>query len=155
MHKLKWISLILLLCLTSGAARAQAAHSVGLTWTASTDAAANPSLAYNVYRLNGACPAVAPTSVSGSGFTKINTASVTTTAYTDSTVAPGTYCYFATAFISATESVPSNDASAIVQPKSPTSLGVTTVTELFNDGESVATWRRKLPSIMIEVRVPA
>jgi hypothetical protein len=154
MHKLKWISLIILLCLTSSA-KAQAAHSVGLTWTASTDAAANPSLAYNVYRLNGACPAVAPTSVSGSGFTKINTASVTTTAYTDSTVAPGTYCYFATAFISATESVPSNDASAVVQPKSPTSLGVTTITKLFNGGESVAQWRRKLPSGMIEVSVPA
>lgn len=128
-------------------------HSVGLTWTASTDAAANPTLAYNVYRLNGACPAVAPTSISASGFTKINTAAVTTTTYSDASVAPGTYCYFASAFLNLTESNPSNDAAAIVQPAAPTSMGVTTITRLFNDGESVASWRRSLS--MIQVTVPA
>lgn len=132
-------------------------HSVGLTWTASTDAAANPTLTYNAYRLNGACPAVAPTSISGSGFTKINTAAVTTTTYSDANIAPGTYCYFATAFLNSTESIPSNDASAIVQPAAPTSFGVTQVTQLFNDGESYAAFKRRWPAKngMIQVEVPA
>jgi hypothetical protein len=107
--------------------QAQAAHSVALTWTASTDAAANPTLTYNVYRLNGACPATAPTSVSGSGFTKLNTAAITTTTFSDSGIAPGTYCYFSTAFLNATESIPSNTAQALVAPAAPTSLGVTSI----------------------------
>jgi hypothetical protein len=107
--------------------QAQAAHSVALTWTASTDAAANPTLTYNVYRLNGACPATAPTSVSGSGFTKLNAAAITTTTFSDSGIAPGTYCYFATAFLNTTESIPSNDAAGIVQPKPPTSFGISAV----------------------------
>ena len=151
MKSLKYLLLAVLLLFASSAE----AHSVALTFTASSDAATNPTLAYNMYRLNGACPAVAPTSVSGSSFTKINAAAINTTAYTDANVAPGTYCYFATAFVTTAESNPSNDASAFVQPIAPTSLGVTTVTKLFNEGESVATWRRKLPNGMLEVRVPA
>ena len=38
------------------AAPAKAQHSASLSWTASSDAAANPSMGYNVYRLAGACP---------------------------------------------------------------------------------------------------
>ena len=148
----KWICLTFLLFASSAFG-----HSVGLAATASADAAANPTLTYNVYRLNGACPATAPTSISASGFTKINAAALTTPAYTDANVAPGTYCYFMTAFLNTTESNPSNDASAAVQPAAPTSFGVTTVVQLFNNGESYAVWRRHWPARngMLEVTVPS
>lgn len=126
-HIIRLMSLAFGLCCLSQPLLAQNPHSVALTWTASTDAAANPTLTYNVYRLNGACPAVAPTSVSGSGFIKLNAAAITTTTFSDSGIAPGTYCYFATAFLNSTESVPSNDAAGIVQPKPPTSFGVSAV----------------------------
>jgi len=136
-------------------------HTVTLNWTASSDAVANPTLTYNTYRLNGACPATAPTSVSGSGFTKINTAAITTTTYANTGVAPGTYCYFATSFLNSTESVPSSDASAIALPAAPTSFGVSTVTFYFNDGESQVTWKirgmrgESRPGRMLQVEVPA
>lgn len=153
----KLLLLALLLLFVIGPVHAQAAHSVALAWTASSDAAANPSLTYNMYRLNGACPAVAPTAISGSGFTKINTAAITTTAYTDSTVAPGTYCYFGSAFLNLTESNPSNDASAVIQPKPMTSLGVTSVASLRLPSEILinAVLRKLAQRGMIEVQVPA
>jgi hypothetical protein len=92
------------------------AHSVSLTWTASTDSVAG----YYVYRAAGACP------TSGtSGFTKITATAVTGTAYTDSTVAAGAYCYYATSIFNGVESVPSNLASAVILPAAPTALSVT------------------------------
>jgi hypothetical protein len=127
----RFLLLLATILFFSCAARAQAAHSVMLTWTASSDAVTNPALTYNIYRLNGACPAIAPTAVSGSGFTKLNTTAITTTTFTDSTVAPGMYCYFASSFVNSAESMPSNDASGIIQPKSPTSFGVSSVAEMI------------------------
>lgn len=128
MKRLLAVGILVLIFAVS--ANAQNTHTVSLAWTASSDAAANSSLTYNVYRLNGACPATAPAAISGSGFTKLNTTPITTTAYVDSGLAPGTYCYFASAFLNLTESNPSNDASGIVQPKAPTSFGVTAVAKL-------------------------
>jgi hypothetical protein len=90
-------------------------HSVSLKWTASTDS----GVSYNVYRLAAACPA------SGSaGFSKITAAPLTATAYTDTTVGPGAYCYYATSVLNGAESVPSNLASAVILPAAPTSLSV-------------------------------
>lgn len=126
----KYILAGLLLFLATSAS-AQAAHTVTLSWTASTDATTNPALTYNMYRLNGACPAAAPAAISGSGFTKQNATPLATTTFTDSSVSPGVYCYFASAFVNSAESIPSNDASAIIQPKSPTSLGVSSVAEMI------------------------
>jgi hypothetical protein len=91
------------LAVTAAPARAQT-HNVALTWTASADAAANPSLTYNIYR-SSAC--------SGT-FAKLNTAPVAATTYLDSAVLPGTYCYQATAVLAGVESVPSNQAVAVV-----------------------------------------
>lgn len=103
------------------AAPAKAQHSASLTWTASTDAAANPTLGYNVYRLAGACPA------SGTaGFTKLNSVSVTTTSFTDSTISLGNACYYVTATLNGAESVPSNTASAVILPGAPTLLKIYT-----------------------------
>lgn len=120
--------LALSLLLASGITIAQPApHSAVLTWTASADAASNPTLTYNVYRVNGSCPAVAPTSVSGSGFAVLNTSPVTTTTFTDATIQPGVYCYFVTAALAGAESIPSNTTQALLLPAQPTSLGVTSI----------------------------
>jgi hypothetical protein len=101
----------------------RAQHSASLTWGASPDAAANPTLSYNVYRLSGACP------TSGTaGFTKLNTTPVTTLTFTDSTIALGNACYYVTATLNGAESVPSNTASAVVLPGVPTLLKITGTT---------------------------
>lgn len=127
MKKLCFSILILLFLAWPASMQAQVIHTVTLTWTASADAAANPGLTYNVYKLNGACPATAPTSVSGSGFTKLNTSPITTTTFTDSGLQPGAYCYFASALLNSVESIPSNTAQATIQPAPPTSFGITSV----------------------------
>ena len=105
------------------AAPAKAQHSASLTWGASPDASANPSLGYNIYRLAGACPA------SGTaGFTKLNTAPVATTSFADSTVGLGSVCYYVTATLNGAESVPSNTASGVILPGAPTLLKLTATT---------------------------
>lgn len=105
------------------ASPARAQHSASLSWTASPDAAANPSLGYNIYRLSGACPA------SGTaGFTKLNATPVTTTSFSDATVGLGSFCYYVTATLNGAESVPSNTASAVVLPGAPTLLKFTSAT---------------------------
>lgn len=122
MKKITGILGILALALSS-ATPVKAQHSASLTWGASSDAAANPTLSYNVYRLSGACPA------SGTaGFTKLNTAPVTTLTFTDSTIALGNACYYVTATLNGAESVPSNTASAVVLPGAPTLLKITGTT---------------------------
>jgi len=114
--RLKLFTLVFLMVLVPfcNVAHAQA-HSASLTWTASTDS----GVSYNVYRLSGACPSTAT-----SGFAKINAALVTATTYADSTVAPGTYCYYATAVLNGAESIPSNLASAVILPAAPTALSI-------------------------------
>ena len=92
------------------------AHAVSLTWTASIDG----GVGYNVYRFSGACPAAGTI-----GFSKITATPLTATTYTDSAVAPGTYCYYATAVLNGAESVPSNLASAVILPAAPAALSTT------------------------------
>ena len=91
------------------------AHAVSLKWNASADAASN----YNVYRLSGACPTSGTT-----GFTKITATAVSGTAYSDSGVAAGTYCYYVTSVLNGAESMPSNLALAVILPAAPTSLSI-------------------------------
>jgi hypothetical protein len=109
------IAFLAILVLFCTATHAQA-HSVSLSWTASTDS----GVSYNVYRLSAACPATGT-----AGFTKITATTVIATTYTDGTVAPGTYCYYATSVLNGSESVPSNLASAVILPAAPTALSVT------------------------------
>jgi Protein of unknown function (DUF1573)/Abnormal spindle-like microcephaly-assoc'd, ASPM-SPD-2-Hydin len=77
-------------------------HSVTLSWTASSSTVSG----YNIYR----------TSVSGSGYAKINSGLISGLTYTDTTVQSGsTYYYVATAVdASGDESTDSNQAAAIV-----------------------------------------
>jgi hypothetical protein len=114
--RLKFISLAFFAALILFCSGDAQAHSVSLTWTASTDAGAS----YNIYRLTGACPSAGTT-----GFTKITATPVAATSYSDTTVAPGTYCYYATAVLGGAESVPSNLASAVILPGAPTAVSAT------------------------------
>ena len=109
-------------------------HSVTLFWAASTDAALNPTLGYQIYRLNGVCPAIPPTTVAAAtGFQLISGATpLTVLTYTDlgfptTPLPPGNYCYFATSILNGAQSVPSNLAPAVVLPAPPV-LGVPTTT---------------------------
>jgi SdrD B-like domain len=77
-------------------------HSVGLTWNASTSTVSG----YNIYR----------STVSGSGYTRLNASLITGLAYSDTTVQTGaTYFYVATAVDSSgDESSDSNQATAVI-----------------------------------------
>jgi hypothetical protein len=88
--------------LVSGMGVAPVQHSVALTWTASTSTVAG----YNVYR----------STVSGSGYTKINSSLVVSANYTDSTVLSGTTYFYVTTAVdsSGTESAYSNEVSAAI-----------------------------------------
>lgn len=82
-------------------------RSVRITWQASSDAAANPSLTYNVYRAS---------SCAGQ-FSKVNASPVSFTSYVDATVGVGAaYCYRVTAVLNGLESAPSNQVIAAIPP---------------------------------------
>ena len=127
---LRWIPLLLVIALLfawpdvspraahasplPGAPAAQATlqHTVILTWNASTTS----GVTYNVYRAT----------VSGGPYTKVNTASVTTTTYTDAAGTPGTKYFYVVTAVDANgfESAFSNEASAtfLALPAAPTGL---------------------------------
>ncbi len=77
-------------------------HSVALSWNASTSVVTG----YNVYR----------STVSGTGYTRINSALVSVLAYTDATVQGGTTYYYVTTAMDSTgmESAYSNQVSAVI-----------------------------------------
>lgn len=89
----------------------QGPHSVTINWTASPDAAANPTLSYNIYRAVGSCT---------NTFVKINSTAAGVLAFTDTNVTVGqTYCYQATAVLNGLESIPSNQDPAVILPAPP------------------------------------
>src|SRR6267143_535336 len=83
-------------------ATAQVGHTVALTWNASTSTVTG----YNVYR----------STVSGTGYTKINSSLVALLSYTDSTVLNSTTYFYVTTAVDSTgiESTFSNEANAVV-----------------------------------------
>ena len=97
------IAAVVLACATT--ARCQ--HNVQLTWLASPDAAANPSLTYNIYR--------SPTCTGA--FVKLNSAPIAATSYIDPAVLEGSFCYQVTSLLNDVEGTPSNQ-SAVVAPQS-------------------------------------
>jgi hypothetical protein len=106
---MKRIAAVLALAFAFGASPAHSQYTVRLAWTASADAAANPSLTDNVYRA-ATCPG---------RFAKINSAPVTAASYVDTSAGAGVaYCYQGTAVLSGAESAPSNQAVAAVPPPS-------------------------------------
>jgi hypothetical protein len=102
--RIQRLSVLVLLGFGIAARPVHAQHSVSLAWTASTSAAGNPSLTYNVYRSSGC---------SGT-FALLNSAPISATTFLDAAVPPGTYCYEATAVLAGLESTPSSEASAVV-----------------------------------------
>jgi hypothetical protein len=84
------------------------AHSVSLSWTASTD----PVNGYNVYR----------SVKSGGKDTLVNTATITGTTFTDTSALAGTWFYDVTSIENGVESVVSNSVQAVLLPAPPTNL---------------------------------
>jgi hypothetical protein len=86
----------------SGTGVAPVQHSVALTWNASTSTVAG----YNVYR----------STVSGTGYVKVNSSLVNGLSYTDSTVQSATTYYYVTTAVDSAgnESVYSNQATAAI-----------------------------------------
>jgi fibronectin type 3 domain-containing protein len=108
--------LLILISFGTTASLAQAQHSVSLTWTDTTS-----GVTYNMYRATGAC-------ASGLVFSKLNSTAITATAYTDasSLTAGTTYCYQVTAVNSSgVESIPSNEAPAVIPNPPPAPTGLT------------------------------
>jgi hypothetical protein len=89
---------------------ARAQHTATLTWTNSVD---TPQT--NIYRGAGQCPSSAPT-----GFTKLNSAPVTTGTFADSAPLIGLSCYYVTATSNGLESVPSPLVQVSLPPAPPT-----------------------------------
>lgn len=91
-----------------------------ITWSASPDAAANPTLSYNVYRSTGSCP----TTIDPTKMTKLGSA--TSLSYSDTTVSVGTWCYYVTSALNGAESVfdstAKNWATGVAPPASPTAI---------------------------------
>jgi len=118
------IKRILLFALVFGLVSLNAfAHTVILTWSPSSDGAANPTSGYNVLR---------GTAAGGESSTPINSSPVaaactntTTCTYTDSSsavIAGATLYYEVTFVIGSISSVPSNEAKAGVPVASPSGL---------------------------------
>jgi hypothetical protein len=102
------------LLLAVSALAAQTTHSVSLNWGASS----TPSVTYNVYR----------STASGSGYSQINVSPVAGLTFTDSQVTNGTtYFYVVRSFDGTSESVNSNQATAVI-PQAPQPPGTLTVT---------------------------
>jgi hypothetical protein len=96
-------------------------HSVVLTWTASTDGAANPTLGYNVYRSSSTGTEDGTTAINGT--TLVGVGCSTACTYTDSNVSVGqTYFYVLRSSLGGVESVDSNEASAKMVPAAPSGL---------------------------------
>jgi fibronectin type 3 domain-containing protein len=83
-------------------ATVQQTHSVALSWNASTSVVAG----YNVYR----------STVSGTGYTRVNSVPVPVLAYADTAVQNGTTYYYVTTAVDSTglESAYSNQVSAVI-----------------------------------------
>lgn len=106
---MKRIAITLALASALSATPALCQRSVKIAWQPSPDAASNPSLTYNVYRA----------STCAGQFSKLNAAGISATTYVDTAVAVGAaYCYQVTAILNGVESVPSNQAIAVIPPPS-------------------------------------
>jgi hypothetical protein len=96
------------------------AHCTILTWTASADGAANPTLAYNIFRWpTGGAVSTTPINANpvGAG------CSGATCTFTDNTATPGNFTYAATAVLNGAESVKSNPVAVVILPAAPILAG--------------------------------
>lgn len=103
------------------AAQTGGGHSTALSWALSTDdtttaCVTGANCLQNVYRASGACSA-------SSAFTLLTSTglSATSTAFTDSTITPGAWCYGVTFGINGLESA-KDTVTVSLQPASPSGL---------------------------------
>lgn len=115
----KIISILSAVLFAAASMNAQAAHSVALSWSASSDSTSTTPGTVSVFRATGACPA---SGISGLTFAKIATSISAAGPYTDTTVTVGTWCYYVAADIGGAESGPSNTFQAPIIPAAPTAL---------------------------------
>jgi len=111
---MKKLAVVVLVLFALSALAQSAGHSVTLNWAAST----TTGVTYNVYRAT----------TSGGPFSQINPSPVTALTFVDSQVTNGTtYFYVVRSFDGTTESVNSNQVSAVIPtaPAPPTNLTVT------------------------------
>jgi len=94
--------------------KAQGAHGIALTWL---DATNPPGTTYSVWRSNGLCSGTPV-------FAKIATG-VTVKTYLDTPLAPGNYCYTATATFNGMESAQAVSVVQAILPDAPTGLVAT------------------------------
>jgi hypothetical protein len=85
------------------------AHSVSLSWTASSDAVSG----YFIYR--GSAPGA-------ESATALNATAVTGTTYVDTTAGPGPSYYVVKSVLNGVESIASNEIEAVILPAPPTNL---------------------------------
>lgn len=94
----------------------QGTHEVVLTYTASSDAAANPTLSYKVYKALATC-------ASNPNFTFLVAVAAGVLTDTDTAVSVGqTIAYTVTSVLNGVEGVPSNCAQAVIPPAPPSGL---------------------------------
>lgn len=84
-------------------------HTVTLTWVASSDGGV-----YTMYRATGVCSSTLT-------FTPLSVG-ITSTTYVDSGISPGKFCYQVTTVVNGAESLPSNQAQAVILPVAPSGL---------------------------------
>lgn len=106
--------ILLLLLLAATACFAQSTRTVTLTWADTVNPAGTT---YSVYRASGLCSGT-PT------FAKIATG-LTVKTYQDAAIAPGNYCYTATASFNGIESEQSTSVATAVTPFAPSGLSIT------------------------------
>lgn len=91
-----------------------ATRTVTLTWADTSNPAGTT---YSIYRASGPCSGTPV-------FSKVATG-LTAKTYQDATLAPGNYCYVATASLGGIESAQSTSAGAVVTPFAPNGLAIT------------------------------
>lgn len=96
-----WLLMAAVLLLSASSLSAQGAHRVTLAWTDTVNPAGTT---YSVYRAAGSCAAP---------FVKI-ASGINALTFTDTTVAPGSYCFSVTATVGGVESPRSMGMLAIV-----------------------------------------
>jgi hypothetical protein len=117
---------VLVFLLLSMLAVAQSAHKSTVAWLPSPDAAANPTLAYNVYRMTAPCPADGSFPASGVTVTKVASA-ISANSFVDTGVSvSNTYCYAITATLNGVESAAVTGAGTIPLAKPQPPVTVTT-----------------------------
>jgi hypothetical protein len=120
MQRISLLIAVLALVVLPANAQAATGHSAVITWGAPVDVISGET--YNVYRAPLACSVAVtgPAVIPGPGWTKLNTAPITATTFTDATITTGSWCYYITAVQISVESAPSSPIGGTARPNTVT-----------------------------------